>query len=163
VDDHRQFVDVDWKGFHYDLLQKLRCMETIDLANLEFTVEPTDVDEDQFVSIWNVAASTMGGDATQTRFLASKILGFLCKHRCRFLTASPLDAKYLDEWFERDNSLLYDWKPESDKVDVVAQHVQVPFDLFRNFLREHSFQGDKTYSPRRADRVEWFTNDWNVG
>ena len=59
--------------------------------------------------------------------------------------------------------MLYDWKPESDKVDVVAQHVQVPFDLFRNFLREHSFQSDKIYSPRRADRVEWFTNDWNVG
>ena len=79
------------------------------------------------------------------------------------LTANPSDAKYLDEWFERDNSLLYDWKPESEKVDVVAQHVQIPFDLFRNFLRDHKFQADKNYSPRRADRVEWFTNDWNVG
>ena len=138
-------------------------METIDFANLEFTVEPTDVDEDQFASIWNVAASTMGGDATQARFLASKLLGFLCKHRCAWLTVSPTDAKYLDEWFERDNSLLYDWKPESDKVDVVAQHVHVPFDVFRNFLRANKFQGDKNYSPRRADRVDWFTNDWNVG
>ena len=138
-------------------------MATIDFANLEFTAEPTDVDEDQFVSIWNVAASTMGGDATQTRHLASKILGFLCKHRCSLLAASPMDAKYLDEWFERDNSLLYDWKPESDRVDVMAQHVQVPLDLFRNFLRENKFDGDKNYSPRRADRVAWFTEDWNVG
>ena len=138
-------------------------METIDFANLEVTVEPADIDEDQFVSIWNVAASTMGGDSTQTRFLASKFLGFLCKHRCGLLTVSPTDATYLDEWFERDNSLLYDWKPESDKVDVVAQHVHVPFDFFCKFLREHNFQGDKNYSPRRADRVEWFTNDWNVG
>ena len=138
-------------------------METIDFENLEFTVKPTDVDEDQFASLWDVAASTMGDDATQTRCLASKFLGFLCKHRCGLLAASPTDAQYLDDWFERDNSLLYDWKPESDKVDVVAQHVYVPFDLFRNFLREHKFQGDKNYSPRRADRVEWFTNDWNVG
>ena len=138
-------------------------METIDLENLELTVEPTDVDEDQFVSIWNEAASTMRGDATRARFLASKFLGFLCKHRCAFMTASPTDVKYLDEWFERDNSLLYDWKPESEKVDVIAQHVHVPFDLFRNFLQKHKFQADKNYSPRRADRVEWFTNDWNVG
>jgi hypothetical protein len=163
VDDRRQFVDVDRNAFHYDLLQKLRFMETIDLANIEFTVEPNDFDEDQFVSIWNVAASTMGGDTTQSRFLASKLLGFLCKHRCPLLAASPSDTKYLDEWFERDNSLLFDWKPESDKVDVLSQHVQVPFDLFVNFLREHRFQGDKNYSPRRADRVEWFSNDWNVG
>jgi len=136
---------------------------TIDFANLEFSVESTDVDEDQFVSIWNVAASTMGGDATQARALASKILGFLCKHRCSLVTSSPSDVKYLDEWFERDNSLLYDWKPESDKVDVVSQHAYVPFDLFRNFLLQHKFLGDKNYSPRRVDRVEWFTNDWNVG
>ena len=138
-------------------------METIDFANLDITSRPADADENQFVSIWNVAASTTGGDATQTRCLASKFLGFLCKHRCGFLSVSPTDAKYLDDWFERDNSLLYDWKPESDKVDVLAQHVHVPFDLFRNFLQECKFQGDKNYSPRRADRVEWFTNDWNVG
>ena len=138
-------------------------METIDFASLELTVEPTDLDEDQFVSIWNVAASTMGGDANQARCLASKFLGFLCKHRCGLLILSPTDAQYLDDWFERDNSLLYDWKPESDKVDVLAQHVHVPVDLFRNFLKKNKFQGDKNYSPRRADRVEWFTNDWNVG
>ncbi len=138
-------------------------MDAIDLTNLEITVQPSDLDEDQFVSIWNVAASTMGGDAYQARFLASKFLGFLCKHRCGFTATSPADATYLDEWFERDNSLLYDWKPESDRVDVFSQHVHVPFDLFRNFLREHGFQADKNYSPRRADRVDWFTNDCNVG
>ncbi len=138
-------------------------METIDFANLDITSRPTDADENQFVSIWNVAASTMGGDATQTRCLASKFLGFLCKHRCSFLSVNPTDAKYLDDWFERDNSLLYDWKPESDKVDLLAQHVHVPFDHFRNFLQKYKFQGDKNYRPRRADRVEWFTNDWNVG
>jgi hypothetical protein len=138
-------------------------MATIDFANLEFTAEPTDVDEDQFISIWNLAASTMAGDSTQTRFLASKLLGFLCKHRCGLLTISPTDAKYLDDWFERDNTLLHDWKPESDRVDVLSQHVQVPFDLLCNFLREHKFDADKNYSPRRADRVEWFTNDWIVG
>ena len=138
-------------------------METLDLTEIEFTVKPADLDEDQFVSLWNIAAATMGDDAANTRMLASKLLGFLCKHRCGLLATSPTDAKYLDEWFERDNSLLYDWKPESDKVDVVAQHVQVPFDLFLIFLQQHKFKADKNYSPRRADRVEWFSNDWNVG
>lgn len=138
-------------------------METLDLSDIEFTVKPADLDEDQFVSIWNVATSTMGDDAAKARVLASKLLGFLCKHRCGLLAASPTDAKYLDEWFERDTSLLYNWKPESDKVDVLAQHVQVPYDLFLSFLQQHKFKADKNYSPRRADRVEWFTNDWNVG
>ena len=138
-------------------------METIDLSNLEFKVEPADLDEDQFASLWNVASSTMGGDVVQTRMLASKFLGFLCKHRCALMASTPTDAKYLDEWFERDNSLLYDWKPESEKVDVLSQHVQVPFDLFRNFLIDHKFNAEKNYAPRRADRVEWFTNEWNVG
>ena len=82
-------------------------METTDTKTLEITAEPTDLDEDQFVSIWNVAASSMGGDTIQTRMLASKLLGCLCKHRCGFLVTSPSDAKYLDEWFERDNTLLY--------------------------------------------------------
>ena len=136
---------------------------TTDLANLELKVDPSDFDEDQFVSIWNLASSTMEGDSVQARVLASRILGFLCKHRCGLLTVSPTDAKYLDEWFERDNTLLYDWKPESDKVDVLTQHAHVPFDLLCNFLRDKKFDPEKNYSPRRADRVEWFTSDWTVG
>lgn len=138
-------------------------METIDFTNLEITANPADTDEDQFVTLWNIASSTMGGDTQQTRFLASKLLGFLCKHRCGLLASSSSDVKYLDERFERDNSLLYDWKPESEQVDIITQHVSAPFELLRNFLRDKKFQADKNYSPRRADRVEWFTNDWNVG
>ncbi len=138
-------------------------METTDFAQLEFTVNPDDLDEDRFVSLWNIAASSMNGDTIQARDLASKFLGFLCKHKCAFVMVSPADADYLDGWFERDNSLLYDWKPESEKVDVLSQHAYVPFDLFVKFLHNQNFQGDKNYNPRRADRVDWFTQDWNVG
>lgn len=138
-------------------------METTTTSGLEFTVEATDVDEDQFVSIWNIASSTMSNNAIETRALASRLMGFLCKHRCGLVTVSPTDAKYLDEWFERDNSLLYDWKPESEKVDVIAQHAYVPFDAFCGFVQSNKFKIEQNYSPRRADRVEWFTNDWNVG
>ena len=138
-------------------------MTAMDLADLKISVEPQDFDEDQFVSIWNVAAKTMQNDPLQTRMLASKFLGFLCKHRCAFVIVSPTDATYLDEWYERDNSLLYDWSPESDKVDVISQHAQVPFDTFAEFLREKKFSAEKNYSPRRADRLNWFSNDWNVG
>lgn len=138
-------------------------MKTSNSSNPEFTVDATDVDEDQFVSIWNIAASTKGGSAEHARDLASRLMGFLCKHRCGLVTVSPTDAKYLDDWFERDNSLLFDWKPDSDKVDVIAQHAYVPFDAFCNFVKANKFKADQNYSPRRAARVEWFTNDWNVG
>ena len=138
-------------------------METIDLAKLEVKVEPSDCDADGFISVWNIASTTMGGDYEQTRMLASRFLGFLCKHACPFVIVSQTDATYLDEWFERDKSLLYDWKAESEKVDVLAQHAHVPFESFKYFLKSKKFQADKNYSPRRADRVEWFSNHWNVG
>jgi len=138
-------------------------MTSSELDALQIMVEPSTVDEDQFVSIWNSASASMNGDTTNARMLASKFLGFLCKQRCDFVVASPTDAKYLDDWYERDNSLLNDWKPESDKVDVLAQHAQVPFDAFVTFLDDHNFSVEKNYSPRRSVRVEWFTNDWNIG
>ena len=132
-------------------------------SNLELTANPSDLDDDHFVSIWNAAAATVQGDTTKARELASKLLGFLCKHRCDFLIISPSDAKYLDEWFERDNSLLYNWAADSDKVDVVSQHVAAPFEALKGFLVDYKFTFERTYNPRRADRVEWFTSDINVG
>jgi hypothetical protein len=131
--------------------------------SLEIRVEPADVDEDRFVSIWNVASATTDKDANLARHLASKFLGFLCKHRCDFVIASPTDAKYLDDWYERDNSLLNDWSPESDRVDVVAQHLHVPFEPFVQFLEANKFSPESNYNPRRAARYTWFTEDWNVG
>ena len=99
-------------------------------AELEIKIDESDLDEDRFISIWNIANATMEGDAVQARSLASKFIGFLCKHRFAYVVVSPTDAKYLDEWFERDNKLLYDWKPESDKVDVITQHAYVAYDAF---------------------------------
>ena len=138
-------------------------MEDIDLANLEITADPEHVDEDRFVSLWNVASDTMGKDPVQARWLASKFLGFLCKKRWTYVLASPNDAKYLDDWYERDNSLLNDWTPESEKVDVLAQHAYVPLELFKSFLITNKFKPETKYSPRRSLRVEWFTEDWKVG
>lgn len=138
-------------------------VETEDLTQLEITASPDSVDADGFVSLWNVASATMGKDSARARLLASRLLGFLCKHRCSFVMLSSTDAKYLDEWFERDASLLYDWSPESEKVDVLAQHAEVPLELLRGFLQEHKFDANNQYSPRRAARVEWFSNDWNIG
>ena len=41
-------------------------METIDFAHLEITSKPSDVDENNFVSLWNVAESTVSGNAIRT-------------------------------------------------------------------------------------------------
>ena len=133
------------------------------VQEIELTALPADMDDDQFVSLWNTASATMDADTTKSRELASKLLGFLCKHRCEFLVISPSDARYLDDWFERDNTLLYNWNADSERVDVVSQHLLAPFDLLVSFLKNHKFKFEKNYSPRRADRVEWFTNDVNVG
>lgn len=132
-------------------------------ASLEITVDEACLDDERFASIWNIAASTVGGDTARARALASKFLGFLCKHQSPLVVASTTDLNYLDEWFERENALLYNWKEDSEKVDVVAQHAQVPFDHFKLFLAEKKFKPDANYSPRRADRTSWFKEVWNVG
>jgi hypothetical protein len=121
------------------------------LENIEINASPDDLDEDGFISLWNVAATTCEGDQEKTRALASAFLGFLCK------------KEYLDSWFEKDNKILYAWKPDSEMVDVVAQHAEVPFIAFKSFMENQKFKPTANYSPRRADRVEWFTNKWCVG
>lgn len=138
-------------------------MENAEATQFKFSVDPDSLDADRFVSLWNLAVASCGGDVVAARALAGKLLGFLCKHRCPFVVVSPTDAKYLDEWFERDPSLLYDWNADSEKVDVVAQHAHIPYDAFLEFVAKHKFQSDSNYSPRRAARVEWFTDDWKVG
>lgn len=138
-------------------------VEVDPMASLVIKIDPETVDEDGFVSIWNVAATTMGGKTELARVLASKMLGFLCKHQCDFVFASSTDANYLDQWFERDTSLLYDWSPASEKVDVVTQHAQVPAKALVRFLKEKKFDATKNYSPRRADRVQWFSDLWCIG
>ncbi len=121
------------------------------------------VDSDGFASLWNVASATMDGELHRTRALASRFLGFLCKHQCTFVVASSADARYLDERFERDNSLLYNWAIDSENVDVITQHAYVPADGFLQFLKKKKFDASSNYSPRRADRVKWFTDEWCVG
>jgi hypothetical protein len=133
------------------------------LAGLSVRVDPETIDEDGYVSLWNVAAATMKGNQELTRLLASKLLGFLCKHRCDFIFASSTDAKYLDEWFERDPGLLYDWSPQSEKVDVLSQHAHVPARALVRLLEQKKFNPAANHNPRRADRVEWFTNQWCIG
>ncbi len=138
-------------------------VEVDPMASLVIHFDPETVDSDGFVSIWNIAATTMGGKTELARVLASKMLGFLCKHQCDFVFASSTDANYLDQWFERDKSLLYDWSPASEKVDVVTQHAQVPAKALVRFLKEKKFDATKNYSPRRADRVLWFSDLWCIG
>jgi hypothetical protein len=134
-----------------------------DLTSYSLTFEAEDVDSDGFISLWNLASASVGRDPTQARRLASKLLSFLCSKRCSFVVTSTLDADYLDEWFERDNTLLYDWSPESERVDVVAQHACVPAEVCCKFLQANKFDPQSNYNPRRAVRVAWFNDDWSVG
>ncbi len=139
-------------------------MTSLEFADsLEIKAAPSDIDEDGFVSIWNVASESCGGDRANTRALAAQLLGFLCKKSCDFVVVSTTDAEYLDAWFERDNKLLYDWNHDSEMVDVVAQHAQIPFSTFVSYLELQRFNPKAKHSPRRADRVEWFTEQWCVG
>lgn len=131
--------------------------------NIAIQIDPESVDSDGFVSLWNVASATMGADLHRTRALASRFLGFLCKHQCSFVVASSSDAKYLDERFERDNKLLYNWSVDSENVDVLSQHAYVPAAGLLQFLKKYKFDASANYSPRRADRVKWFTDEWCVG
>ncbi len=104
-----------------------------------------------------------GMNLESTRALAAKLLNFLCQRNCDFVVVSTTDAEYLDAWFERDNKLLYDWKPESEKVDVLSQHAEVPFEALAGFMANQKFNPSTNYKPNRAQRVEWFTNKWSLG
>jgi hypothetical protein len=127
------------------------------------TMQTGDVDEDGFTTIWNVAAASTGGDIETTRALASRLLLFLCKKNCDFVVTSSNNAEYLTNWFERDTKLLYDWKPESEFVDVVAQHAEVPAETLMLFLKNKGFSPDGKYTATRAVRVKWFEEAWCVG
>ena len=122
-----------------------------------------EVDEDGFASIWSIAAASTGGEQDATRALAARLLLFLCKKKCEFVVTSSNNAEYLQNWFERDPKLLYDWKPESEFVDVVSQHAEVPGETLLLFLGNKGFNPEGKYNATRAERVSWFQEAWCVG
>jgi hypothetical protein len=133
-----------------------------ELENVQIK-SPLEIDEDGFTTIWNFAAASCEDDLERTRAFAAQLLGFLCKKKCNFVVVSTTDAEYLDQWFEKDTKLLYDWNLDSEKVDILAQHATVPSEALRLFLENNKFNAKTKHSPKRADRLEWFTNHWNVG
>ncbi len=122
-----------------------------------------DVDEHGFTSVWNVASATCEGDQARTREMAGRMLGFLCKKEYEHVLVSSTDAQYLDEWFEREKAILYNWKPDAETTDAITQHAQVPAASMISFLKREKFKPTANYSPRRADRVAWFQEKWGVG
>ncbi len=121
-----------------------------ELEGIEIKATETDADEDGFISIWNIASASCDGDLEKTRALAAQLLGFLCKKDCDFVVVSTTDAEYLDAWFERDNKLLYDWKPESETVDVLSQHAEVPREAFACLFGEPEVQPEDEVQPQES-------------
>ena len=70
-------------------------MEDITMANLDITVYSKSIDADRFVSLWNVAAATMGGDTMGTRRLAGNRLCALARIQCgrRLQSTSSCQAR----------------------------------------------------------------------
>ncbi len=129
----------------------------------KITISAADVDSDGFVSIWNIACATCDNDTKATRELAAKLLLFLCKKQSTLVVTSSSNAEYLDNWFEREKKLLQDWKPESEFVDVVSQHADVPADACLRFLENEGFNSTTNYTVTRAQRLVWFQEMWNIG
>lgn len=134
-----------------------------DTAPPPITIAPDDLDSDGFVSIWNVASASRNGDPQAVRELASRLLLFLCKKQCDFVVTSSANAEYLDNWFEREKAVLYNWKPDSEFVDVVAQHAEVPGNALLAFLKNEKFDPAVNHNATRAVRVKWFQETWSVG
>jgi hypothetical protein len=122
-----------------------------------------EVDDDGFATVWSIASASCEGDVEQTRALAAKLLLFLCKKKCDFIVTSSSNAEYLANWFEREKKLMYDWKPESEFVDVVSQHAEVPGQTLIMFLKNKNFDTNGKYNATRAERVAWFEEAWCVG
>ncbi len=129
----------------------------------DFKVDPSSLDEHGFASIWNIVSETVGKDLENTRDVAGRLMGFLCKHDCDFVVTSSANAEYLDQKFEQEKKLLHDWKKDSEMVDILAQHAEVHFEAMKMFLANRRYKPDANYSPTRANRKEWFEQKWNVG
>lgn len=130
---------------------------------IEVKYSKDDVDEHGFTSVWNIASATVQGDTDKTRDMAGRILGFLCKKEYEHVVCSSTDAQYLDEWFERDKAILYNWKADAETTDAITQHAHVPAAAVVSFLQREKFKPTANYSPRRADRVAWFEEKWGIG
>lgn len=130
---------------------------------INLTYYKEDVDEHGFTSVWNIASATCDRDTARTRDMAGRILGFLCKKEYGHIVISSTDAQYLDEWFEREKAILYNWKADSETTDAITQHAQVPAASMISFLKREKFKPTANYSPRRADRVAWFQTKWVIG
>ncbi len=124
---------------------------------------PENIGEDGFVTIWNLASDSTGGDVARTRALAAKILLFLCKKDYDYVVTSSTNMEYLDERQERESRLLNDWKPESESVDIIAQHAEVPAQGILKFLEHEKFSSVVNYTATRAQRLKWFKEKWCVG
>lgn len=141
--------------------EKAETEEVVPDVTLQYSKD--DVDDNGFTTVWNVAAATCEGDQARTREMAGRILGFLCKKEYEHIVISSTDAKYLDEWFEREKAILYNWKGDSETTDAITQHAHVPAASMISFLKREKFKSTANYSPRRADRVAWFQEKWGVG
>jgi hypothetical protein len=45
----------------------------------------------------------------------------------------------------------------------LSQHAEVPFDALVGFFLNQKFNPSGNYNPKRAQRVEWFSDKWNLG
>ena len=130
------------------------------------SIDSQKVDADGFIRLWDLAACTPTGDKrsdSETRVLAGKLLGFLCKLRYENVLVTQHAATYLQDRFERNEQVLYNWSPETDNIDLVAQHIEVPAQEVIKLLAKKRFDPQENYNPRRSSRLEWFNNDWKVG
>ncbi len=140
--------------------------EVVEEEPIELAVDEDDLDEHGFASVWRIAATTMGGESNMagTREMAGRLLGFLCKKEYEYVVASSTDLEYLDGWFERDKAILYNWKgDDSGTTDAITQAAYVPAKAMISYLQRERFKPTANYSPRRADRIEWFQEKWGIG
>lgn len=129
-------------------------------------VDAEKLDADGFIRLWDLAACRPTGERrsdAETRELAARLLGFLCKLRYENVLVTQHAANYLQDRFERNDSVLYDWSTSNDNVDLICQHIEVPAQEVIKLLAKKRFDPQENYNPRRSSRLEWFNNDWKVG
>jgi hypothetical protein len=140
-------------------------MSTMTQADL-VGVDSQKVDADGFIKLWDLAACKGDGEKRsddETRELAGKLLGFLCKLRYENVLVTQHAANYLQDRFERNEGVLFNWSPDTDNIDLIAQHIEVPAQEVVKLLAKKRFDPQENYNPRRSSRLEWFNNDWKVG
>jgi hypothetical protein len=133
-------------------------------ATGELSLDDSLVNDDGFIELWKLAQGVpdAGRSDKNTRYMASRLLNFLCDNRYGQIYVDQVVAESLDAKVKEDARVLTRWSVASEHVQTLAKSISVPAAAILHFLEQNEFDPDVSYKPSAVARRKWFEGDWNV-